>query len=92
MLTNTPPPSLSERIKAGMARARSQGRPPGRPSVTEAVKATRKAEVLRLLSEGRNSKEVAALVGIDISALYRTRRDLLAEGLLRWDNGILTGA
>jgi DNA invertase Pin-like site-specific DNA recombinase len=58
---------LRERVKAGIAQAREQGRPHGRP-VTAANKA---AEVKKLFKQGLNKSEIARKVGIGRTSVVR---------------------
>ena len=57
------------RVKAGLARARSQGKRLGRPSLT----ADKERAVLRLLSKGTGIVKTAKTVGVGVSAVQRIR-------------------
>ncbi len=58
---------LRERVRAGIARAREQGRPHGRPR-TAALKAD---EVLRLKADRLNHSEIARRLGIGRTSVRR---------------------
>ena len=51
---------IRERVKAGIAQARAEGRPHGRPQTA----ATKVAEVRRLYKEGWNKSQIAREIGI----------------------------
>ena len=63
---------LRERVRAGIAQARKEGRPHGRPR-TASLKAD---EVHRLKAEGVSQSEIARLLGIGRTSVRR----ILAEG------------
>ena len=63
---------IQERVKAGMARARSQGRQFGRPRIA----AAREAEISLLLSQGIGVNSVAHAVGVGNSVVQRVKRSL----------------
>ena len=62
---------IQERVKAGMARARSQGRQFGRPRIA----AAREAEISLLLSQGIGVNSVAHAVGVGNSVVQRVKRN-----------------
>ncbi len=59
---------IRERTYAGLAAARARGRRGGRPSVMTAVK---RKQATRMIAEGTPLSEVAAVVGVSRSTLYR---------------------
>jgi DNA invertase Pin-like site-specific DNA recombinase len=60
---------IVERVKAGLARARSQGKRLGRPSIAPAKEAT----VRRLLTEGIGIVKTARIAGVGVSAVQRIK-------------------
>jgi len=63
---------LRDRVKAGIAQARKEGRPHGRPpTITK-----HSAEVIRLFREGVSKREIARRIGISRASV----RDLLGGG------------
>jgi DNA invertase Pin-like site-specific DNA recombinase len=56
-----------ERVKAGISRARRQGRPHGRPPTA----ARQSAEVRRLASQEMNQSEIARRLGIGRTSVRR---------------------
>lgn len=58
---------LRERVKAGIAKARGQGRPHGRPA-TAAKQAT---EVKKLFKQGMNKSEIARKLAIGRTSVAR---------------------
>jgi DNA invertase Pin-like site-specific DNA recombinase len=65
---------IVERVKAGLARARSQGKRIGRPSIAPA----KAAAVCKLLGEGTGIIKTARLAGVGVSAVQRLRNELRA--------------
>jgi DNA invertase Pin-like site-specific DNA recombinase len=61
---------LHERVRAGIAQARKEGRPQGRPR-TASLKAD---EVLRLKAESVSHSEIARRLGIDRTSVRRILR------------------
>jgi len=61
---------LSERVQAGLSRARSQGKVLGRPKA-----AVRPARVLRLRERGLSMRRIAAETGVDPSAVPGSGKD-----------------
>lgn len=57
---------IQERVKAGLARARSQGKVLGRPGVTEAVRQT----VLSAKAEGLSIRKIADRVGVSVGTVH----------------------
>jgi DNA invertase Pin-like site-specific DNA recombinase len=66
---------IVERVKAGLSRARSQGKRLGRPSLS----AEKEAAVRRLLSGGTGIVKTAKLAGVGVSAVQRIRSAAEAE-------------
>ena len=63
---------LRDRVKAGIAQARKEGRPHGRPpTITK-----HSAEVIRLFREGVSKQEIARRIGISRASV----RALLGDG------------
>src|ERR1700720_3685566 len=60
---------IVERVKAGLSRARSQGKRLGRPSLA----ADKERAVRRLLSKGTGIVKTAKTVGVGVSAVQRIR-------------------
>ena len=60
---------IVERVKAGLSRARSQGKRLGRPSLSP----DKERAVLRLLSKGTGIVKTAKTVGVGVSAVQRIR-------------------
>lgn len=60
---------IVERVKAGLARARGQGKRLGRP----ALPADKEAVVRRLLAEGTGIVKTARLAGVGVSAVQRIK-------------------
>jgi DNA invertase Pin-like site-specific DNA recombinase len=60
---------IGERVKAGLSRARSQGKRLGRPSLAP----DKERAVLRLLSKGTGIVKTAKTVGVGVSAVQRIR-------------------
>jgi DNA invertase Pin-like site-specific DNA recombinase len=60
---------IVERVKAGLSRARSQGRRLGRPSLGP----DKERAVRRLLSKGTGIVKTAKTVGVGVSAVQRIR-------------------
>lgn len=58
---------LRERVKAGIAHSRSQGRPHGRPATVKKYK----DEVRRLFNEGLSQSEIARKIGIGRTSVRR---------------------
>jgi putative DNA-invertase from lambdoid prophage Rac len=58
---------LRDRVKAGIAQARKEGRPHGRPRTI----AGRAAEVKRLFQEGVSKREIAKRLGISRTSVRR---------------------
>jgi DNA invertase Pin-like site-specific DNA recombinase len=63
-----------ERVKAGLARARAQGRRCGRPPID----ATRKKKVRELLGRGLGILKTAKTAGVGVSTVYRVRAEAAA--------------
>lgn len=61
---------IVERVKAGLARARSQGKRLGRPTLA----ADKEAAVRRLLADGTGIVKTARLAGVGVSAVQRIGR------------------
>jgi len=59
---------IRERTHAGLAAARARGRLGGRPTVMTPVKAK---QARKMIDEGTPLSEVAAVVGVSRSTLYR---------------------
>ncbi|SBW11260.1 Resolvase domain containing protein [uncultured Alphaproteobacteria bacterium] len=57
---------IQERVKAGLARARSQGKALGRPAIGE----TAKEAVLAAKAEGLSIRKIAARVGLSVGAVH----------------------
>lgn len=66
---------VRERVSAGLARARAQGKRLGRPPTTPA----RLARVRALLDEGRGVREAARLLRVSAATVSKVRREMLAE-------------
>lgn len=64
-----------ERVKAGLARARSQGKRLGRPSLPP----EKERSVRRLLSKGTGIVKTAKKVGVGVSAVQRIKAEMKAE-------------
>jgi DNA invertase Pin-like site-specific DNA recombinase len=60
---------IVERVKSGLARARSQGKRLGRPSVS----ADKERAVRDLLSKGVGMNKAAKLIGVGVSAVQRIK-------------------
>lgn len=65
---------IVERVKAGLARARSEGKRLGRPSIS----ADKERVVRRLLAKGMGIVKTAKTVGVGTSAVQRIKAALLA--------------
>ena len=63
---------LRDRVKAGIAQARKEGRPHGRPPTI----ARHSSEVMRLFQEGVSKREIARRIGISRASV----RALLGDG------------
>ncbi len=57
---------IQERVKAGLARARSDGTRLGRPPLSQ----EQRAEVLKLRSEGRTIRQIAAETGVSRGSVH----------------------
>jgi len=57
---------IQERVKAGLARARSQGKTLGRPGVTDAVRQS----VLSAKAEGLSIRKIANRVGLSVGTVH----------------------
>ncbi len=57
---------IQERVKAGLARARSAGTRLGRPPLSQ----EQRAEVLKLRSEGRTIRQIAAETGVSRGSVH----------------------
>lgn len=69
---------IIERVTAGMARARSQGKTFGRPKTSEA----KAAEVIRLREKGSGILKTARLAGVGVSTVQRilaAKRDYISS-------------
>ena len=62
---------IQERTRAGLDAARRRGRVGGRPQVLTAAKAK---QAQRMRAEGSTMDEIAAVVGVSVSTLYRRLR------------------
>jgi len=62
---------IKQRVHAGLARARAQGKVLGRPKVD----ADTQAAILRSLGEGIGIKKTAQLLGCGIATVYRVKND-----------------
>jgi DNA invertase Pin-like site-specific DNA recombinase len=69
---------IVERVKSGLARARSQGKRLGRPRLS----GDKERAVLRQLSEGAGILRVARTVGVGVSAVQRIKATMVANPLL----------
>jgi DNA invertase Pin-like site-specific DNA recombinase len=65
---------IQERVKAGMARARAEGKQFGRPL----IHAAREAEISALLSRGVGVNKIAYTLGVGNSVVQRVKRDLMS--------------
>ena len=63
---------IVERVKAGLSRARSQGRRLGRPSLGP----DKERAVRRLLSKGTGIVKTAKTVGVGVSAVQRIKGEM----------------
>jgi DNA invertase Pin-like site-specific DNA recombinase len=63
---------IVERVNAGLARARAEGRKPGRPRISQATE----AEIRRLRASGMGMIRVAKKLGIGVSVVQRVCRRL----------------
>ena len=59
---------IVERVKSGLARARSQGKQLGRPRLS----GDKESAVLRLLSENVGILKAAKIAGVGVSAVQRS--------------------
>jgi DNA invertase Pin-like site-specific DNA recombinase len=66
---------IQERVKAGLARAKAQGKTLGRARVTDA----KAAEVQRLRAEGLGIVKTAKLAGVGVSVVQRLEREAGGE-------------
>jgi DNA invertase Pin-like site-specific DNA recombinase len=66
---------IVERVKSGLARARSQGKRLGRPSLS----ADKERAVRRLLSKGTGILKAARTVGVGVSAVQRIEAKMNKE-------------
>lgn len=69
---------IVERVKAGLARARSQGKRLGRP----ALSADKERRVRDLLTAGTGMVKTAKIVGVGVSAVQRIRAEIEATAPL----------
>jgi DNA invertase Pin-like site-specific DNA recombinase len=60
---------IVERVNAGLARARAQGKRLGRPQITP----IKEAAVRALLADGIGIQKTAKLVGVGVSAVQRIK-------------------
>ncbi len=58
---------IQERVKAGLARAKSQGKKLGRPEVSDAIK----SRILRLRAKGKGMISIAMEVGAGVGTVQR---------------------
>ena len=67
---------IRERVNAGLARARAQGKRLGRPRIKPAVEQA----VRKLLAGGTGIHKTARIVGVGISAVQRVKREMMKLG------------
>ena len=70
---------IVERVKSGLARARSQGRRLGRPTLS----ADKERAVRRLLSKGTGILKTAKTAGVGVSAVQRIKMTMSEAKWLR---------
>ncbi len=68
---------VKERTQAGLSAARARGRMGGRPTVLSAAK---RKQAIKMISEGSTITEVAAVLGVSRSTLYRQLRPMPMPG------------
>jgi DNA invertase Pin-like site-specific DNA recombinase len=66
---------IQERIRAGLARARSQGKRLGRPPLSEKIK----AKVRRARAEGHSVRRIARDLGIGVASVQRVSCPLVSR-------------
>jgi DNA invertase Pin-like site-specific DNA recombinase len=67
---------IQARVKAGLDRARAEGRVGGRPQVAQ----SKEKRIRRMLEEGAGIKQIARTVKVGISVVYRVKQEMAAEG------------
>lgn len=68
---------IRERTQAGLAAARARGRHGGRPTALTLVK---RKQATKMIAEGTPIVEVAQVIGVSRSTLYRQLRPMPAPG------------
>ena len=66
---------IQERVRAGLVRARAEGKQLGRPTVS----ADKEARIRQLRSQGKGIRKVAEIVGVGVSVVQRVDRKRLAH-------------
>lgn len=66
---------ISERVRDGISRARSEGKKLGRPAIVEKRKID-PSEILRLREEGKSIREISQILGIKRSTLHGILKSL----------------
>ena len=62
---------IQERVKAGLARARAQGKTLGRPKVNQRIE----AEILQLRKDGIGQLKIAKTLGVGTGTVQRVLRE-----------------